>query len=360
MHRFSNRIVLFAILSALLIPAGCGPTDSKSPAAPADAASGAGTEGSSDSGSGAESGVPPSDPALPSVTLQLNWFPEAEHGGYYAALVHGYYRTAGLNVKILAGGRDSPVIQQVAAGRVTFGVVNADNILFGRAQEAPIVAVMAPLQISPRCIMVHEGSGIRDFDDLKNMTIAMSSSNPFSYFLRKKLPFTGVKIVPYTGSVATFLLDKNSAQQGYVFSEPFVARKQGGNPKVLMVSDLGFNPYASVLFTSDSQLDKHPDVVGKMVAASVRGWVQYIESPDAANQLIHKLNPEMDLDILEFGATAIKPLVLDEAAKQEGIGTMSRARWQTLLDQLIECEQLKPGAVEIDRAFTTRFLHSEK
>ena len=38
------------------------------------------------------------------MTLQLNWFPEAEHGGYYAALVRGYYRDAGLDVKILPGG----------------------------------------------------------------------------------------------------------------------------------------------------------------------------------------------------------------------------------------------------------------
>src|SRR5436190_673086 len=72
-------------------------------------------------------------PALSAVTLQLNWFPEAEHGGFYAALVHGYYRDAGLDVKILAGGPDTPVLQQVARGAATFGVVNADNVLFGRA-----------------------------------------------------------------------------------------------------------------------------------------------------------------------------------------------------------------------------------
>src|SRR5690348_16914722 len=89
------------------------------------------------------------DEDLIPVTLQLNWFPEAEHGGYYAALVHGYYRDAGLDVKILPGEPNSPVVQQVARGMVDFGVVNADNIIFGRAQQAPIVAVMAPLQISP-------------------------------------------------------------------------------------------------------------------------------------------------------------------------------------------------------------------
>jgi NitT/TauT family transport system substrate-binding protein len=295
---------------------------------------------------------------LTPVTLQLNWFPEAEHGGFYAALVHGYYKDAGLDVTILSGGPETPVVQQVARGAATFGVVNADNVLFGRAQQAPIVALMASLQNSPRCLIVHESSGIKSFDDLKDMTIAMSASNAYTHFLRKKLPLEGVKIVPYPGNVAQFLIDSNYAQQGYVFSEPFIARKQGGDPKVLLVSDLGFNPYTSLLFTSEAVLTRSPEVARKMVAASVRGWATYIESPEATNRYIHQVNPQMDLDILEFGAKQIAPLVLDDESRPHGIGTMTLARWQMLADQLVESEQLKPGDVQVDQAFTTRFLES--
>ena len=111
----------------------------------------------------------------------------------------------------------------------------------------PVVAVMAPLQLSPRCIMVHESSGIRDFNDLKNITIEMSNSNPFSYFLRKKLPLEGVKVVPYYGQRGPVFAAQELRAAGYVFSEPFVARKEGGDPEVLMLSKLGFNPYSSVL-----------------------------------------------------------------------------------------------------------------
>lgn len=301
-----------------------------------------------------------SDPTLTKVTLQLNWFPEAEHGGFYAALAHGYYREAGLDVTIVPGGPETPVVQLVSRRNVTFGIVNADNVLFGRAQQAPIVAVMAPLQISPRCIIVHERSGIEDFDGLKNITLAMSSSGAFSHFLRQKLPLTGVKIVPYSGNVAMFLKDKNYAQQGYVFSEPFVARKEGGDPKVLMLSDLGFNPYTSVLFTHEDQVDENPELVRKMVQASVRGWQKYIEDPTKANERIHKANPEMDLDILAYGAKTLDPLVLDVTAKQKGVGTMSRARWETLANQLVDSKQLRRRDVDVEGAYTTRFLREKK
>lgn len=350
----SNRFAWIANLAAILLAAsvaGCG----KSPAPAAKV-----THGDANSHAQVAEEEEQADPTLTAVTLQLNWFPEAEHGGYFAALVHGYYREAGLNVRILPGGADTPVVQQVAGRAVTFGIINADKILFGRAAQAPVVAVMAPLQVSPRCLIVHKSSGIKDFDDLKNMTLAMSNVDAFANYLRYKLPLPGVKIVPYAGNVAQFLIDKHYAQQGYVFSEPFVARKKGGDPKVLMVSDMGFNPYTSVLITHDDQLEEHASIVRKMVASSVRGWEKYLEEPRQANERIHKMNPEMDLDVLAYGAETLKPLVMDAVAEQRGVGIMTRARWQALSDQLVESKQLKPAQADIAGAFTNRFLRPEE
>ena len=304
----------------------------------------------------APKGNAPAAAELTKVKLGLNWYPEAEHGGFYAALVNGYYREAGLDVEIVKGGPSVPVLQQVAGGRLEFGVYNADGLLLARAEEAPVVALMAPLQISPRCIMVHKSSGIKDFTDLKNMTIALGNSQPFYLYLRKKIPLEGVTIVPYQGSVAPFLADENFAQQAYVFSEPFVAEQQGGDPESLLVAKLGFNPYTSVLFTNEEYLREHAEIVDKLVKASVRGWEAYLAEPEAANQRIHELNPEMSLEALAFGVQALKPLVRDETAEKEGIGGMSLERWRTLTEQLQELELLKPGAVDPEDAFSAKFL----
>ncbi|MBI2193979.1 MAG: ABC transporter substrate-binding protein [Planctomycetes bacterium] len=285
------------------------------------------------------------------VGLALNWFPEAEHGGYYAALVHGFYEERGLGVRIIPGGPEAPVIPRVAKGTVEFGVCNADDVLFGRAQAAPVIAVMAPLQLSPRCILVHEKSGIQGFEDLKDITLAMSPRPAFSQYLRKRFPLTGVKIVPYQGSVTQFLMDDQFAQQGYVFSEPFVVRKKGGDPRCLMVSDAGFNPYTSVLVTNERLAAEKPQVVQKMVAACVRGWRHYLESAEETNQYIHRLNPEMDVDILAYGAEQLNPLVLDGVARKEGIGHMSLERWEQLRSQMVGIELIKADAVRASEAF---------
>lgn len=290
------------------------------------------------------------------VTVVLNWFPEAEHGGFYAALVHGYYEEAGLEVEILGGGVDVQVLPMVATGRVTFGIENADQVLLARANEAPIVAVAAPIQISPRCLLVHEASGITKFEDLKDMTVAMSARSAFSDWLRRKYEFKNVKIVPYPGNVSQFLVDPNYACQGYNISEPFVAISKGGKPRVMMVSDTGYNPYTSMVVASEKTVTENPEMVRKFVAASMRGWEKYLAEPTETHKYIHRLNPEMGMDILDFGVKELQTMVLTDEAKANGIGVMTPERWSTLVSQLEEIEALKKGAVPAEKAYRLEFL----
>lgn len=289
------------------------------------------------------------------VALQLNWFPEAEHGGYYAALVHGFYKDAGLDVEIVGGGVNVPVVALVASGQRTFGVCNADEVLLGRAEEADVVALLAPLQTSPRCIMVHEGSGFDSFDDIRDVTLAMSAGSPFASFLQDKFAFEGVKIVGYAG-VTPFAADPKYAMQGYNISEPFVARSLDAKPRVLMVSDAGFNPYTSLLVTSDQWLEGNGDVARRMVEASAKGWERYLSDPDETNRQINGLNAEMGMDILAFGVGQLRPMCETSETKTLGIGCMTAERWETLARQLEELELMKPGDVQPAAAFDARYV----
>lgn len=303
----------------------------------------------------AEKEAPTAD-ARPKVQLALNWFPEAEHGGLYAAAVHGYYEENGVEVEILGGGPDAPVIQRVATGAVAFGITNADDIVYARAQQIPIVALMASYQISPRCIMVHESAGIDSIAQIENITLAMSQRPAFSHYLRWKYPFKNVTIVPYPGNVTQFLADENFAQQGYIFSEPFVAKVKGGDPKALLVADTGFNPYTSVLIATEERIAAEPELVGAVVRASVQGWEQYLAAPEATNRHINSLNPEMGMDILAYGAAESIAMILDPVAQQNGPGSMTLERWQELVEQMETVGLIKEGVVDLTAVFTNRFL----
>ncbi len=294
--------------------------------------------------------------SLTKVTLQLNWFPEAEHGGYYAALVHGFFAAEGLDVEIIPGGPGSPVIQKLVANQTTFVVGNADQVLTGRNQEAEVTALFAPIQMSPRCIMVHASSGIERLEELQNMTVALSAGRAFALYMQKKLSLEGVRVVGYPGSMSVFLNDNNFAQQGYVFSEPFIAEQQGGDPHVLMVSELGFNPYASLLITRSDTVAAKPELVAAMVRASKQGWQTYLESPEKTNAAIHQQNEEMGLEILDYGATVLKDLCLPDAMPAAQLGDMTLQRWTQLRDQLAEIDLVDKN-LDVSKAFTTATGH---
>lgn len=299
------------------------------------------------------------------VTLALNWYPEAEHGGFYAALVHGYFKEEGLNVTIRPGGLNVPVIPDVATKVVDFGVDNADKLLLLRAQDADVVAVMSPLQNSPRCIMVHKKSGFTRLEDLQNaksFTLGINAPNPFAQYLTKTLNLKHVQIVPNPKGVADFLERSEFGQQAYSFSEPFLAEKLGGDPQCLMLSDIGFNTYTSTLLTRRELIDKQPDLVARMTRASVRGWKKYLSEPDETNRYIHSKNQEMGLDILAFGAKALRPLCLPEGFDEKNLGQMTSERWETLVSQMIDIGQIKQDAgkpLKAGDAFTLSFLESK-
>ena len=299
---------------------------------------------------------PQSTGGIVQVKLALNWYPEVEHGGFIAAKTLGLFEAEQLDVELVPGGPGAPqlVITELAAERILFAVSDADNVIKARAAGLPIVALMAPLQNSPRCIMVHAESGFKTLEDISSVELAISDTRPFALWMKKKLPLKDVRLVPFGGSVGEFLTKKEFAQQAFVFSEPFTAKEQGGDPQTMMVSDIGFNPYASVLITNEKTIREQPDLVRSVVSASVKGWEKYLADPKATNVIIHEMNSSMSPAALEFGVQAMAPLC--NPGDGEPLCQMTLARWQMLVSQIEEINDIKPGSVKPEECFTTSFL----
>ncbi|WNG36827.1 ABC transporter substrate-binding protein [Archangium violaceum] len=271
------------------------------------------------------------------VKLALNWVPEPEFGGFYAARETGAFKRHGMEVNILGGGAGVPVMQMVASGQVEFGIVAADDVLTARMRGVDVIPLFAVYQTSPHGIMVHASRGAKGIKDvLASGTIALEPGLPYAAYLKKKYGFDKVKVVPYDGGVARFVADKEFAQQCFITSEPIAARKQGADPTVFLVADEGFNPYQAVVITRRELWKEQPERVKSFVAAVREGWSNYLENPEPANTVMAKLNTTMDAETFAAAAQAQKPLIETEETRARGLGTMSRERWETLGRQLVE------------------------
>src|SRR5580692_9924768 len=109
--------------------------------------------------------------ALDKVTFGTNWLAEAEHGGYYQALVDGTYAKYGLDVTILQGGPQANNGLLLAAGRIEFYM--GGNMLLGFSvmqKKLPIVIVAADLQKDQQIMMSNPGVGLDNWTDLPKAT----------------------------------------------------------------------------------------------------------------------------------------------------------------------------------------------
>ena len=263
------------------------------------------------------------------IRLALNWKPDPQFGGFYAAP----YATHGLDVEILPGGAGTPTIQMIGAGSAEFGVVSADELVVARSRGNDVVALFAVFQNNPQGIMVHASRKLKDLGDVfKSGTVALQRGLPYARLLEKKYGFDKVKIVPSPGGdISAFLSDNNFAQQCFIMSEPLTARRQGAGVRVFPVSDVGYNPYTTVLATAGDALRKDPARASAMVAAVREGWRAYLDDPKPTNQRMNQLNPSMAADVFAEVAEAQKSLI-DTASGT--LGNMTSERWAALIMQL--------------------------
>src|ERR1043165_2408005 len=166
---------------------------------------------------------------LDKVSFGTNWVAEAEHGGFYQAVADGTYRKHGLDVTIVPGGPQVNNRMLLLASKIDFFM--SANCLQGFdavAQNIPTLAVAAAFQKDPQVLLAHPGAAEK-FEDLKKLTLLVSSEGVQTYFkwMQAEFGFSADKVKPYTFNPQPFLVDKNSAMQGYVTSEPYAVEKAG-------------------------------------------------------------------------------------------------------------------------------------
>lgn len=355
--RGRNRFVPLAIaLAAILALAGCGSNGNGGTSSPSASPEASPTPSASPSAS--SSGSSPSEASPPAKLTKVkqvtNWFAEPEHGGQYAALAKGFYEEAGLDMTIQSGGPGISSTQIVASGQAEFGMGQADEILLARQNGIPLVAVAATFQKNPQGIMIHKGK-YKDLSELNGHKVYIASGASYWEYLKKAYKLDKVEELKYTGSLANFVADPESATQIYVTSEPFTMEQEGVDVDYFLNYDLGYKQYGNVLYTTEDYLKNHPDIVKAYVEASVKGWNYYKDNVEEINKVMQEKNPDLKLEAMAFGAKAQEPLVYGGDAETHGVGYMSKEIWEGLQKQLVDIGLLKT-AEPIEAAFTNEFL----
>ena len=271
------------------------------------------------------------------LVFGTNWYPEAEHGGFYQAIAEGTYKKHGLEVSIKPGGPQVNGLQLLLAGQIDLFMGYDTQSIKVLEQDLPVVTVAATFQKDPTVIVSHPG--VLKLEDLKGRPIAIgaASDNTFWPWLRARYGFTDAQKRPYGFSVQPFLADKKLSQQGYVTSEPYSIAKGGVKPVVFLLADLGYPPYAETVVVTRDTLAKRRDAVKRFVQASAEGWKSYLANPAPGNVLIKKDNPQMEDSLIAYGVKTMRDyaLVTGGDAARLGIMSMTDARWKQTFEFMV-------------------------
>jgi putative hydroxymethylpyrimidine transport system substrate-binding protein len=135
---------------------------------------------------------PAAAPKRETVRLSLDWLPNADHAGLYAAQGTGAFRKAGLDVKIQTPPDPSAPLKLLAAGRVDLAVSYEPDLLLARDRGAKLVAVGALVQKPLTSVVSIGRRAIVDPKQLAGKTVGTAGIPYQSAYLKAILARAGV------------------------------------------------------------------------------------------------------------------------------------------------------------------------
>ena len=277
---------------------------------------------------------------LTPITLQLKWRHQFQFAGYYVAEARGYYRQAGLDVRFVEATPGLKPIDEVLSGNAQFGVGTTDLLLY-RHEQKKVVALAAIFQHSPIALMTLGGAG-QTLDSLKGERVMVEphSAELTAFLNREGLGRGAVEQVEHSFDPADLIERRVQAMSVYVTDEPWTFSTHGIPYSLFTPRSAGIDFYGDTLFTTESYLAAHPEVVSAFREASLRGWREAMVDPEAAIELILQRSQRKSHAQLRFEADAMAPLLQFDLVEP---GYMSAARWRHIVEVYTEAGLLPDG-----------------
>lgn len=271
------------------------------------------------------------------IDVQLRWKHQFQFAGYYAAIAQGYYRDEGLEVRLHEGGPNITPVEEVLSGRAQYAEANSE-LLYARLHGKPLVALAVIFQHSPSVLLARTDKGVRTMHDLIGKPVmlmnAQTDADFLAMFLSEGIPLNKLQLLPSSYQIEDLATGKVTAFNSYLTNEPFYLQQRGVDYNVISPATYGVDFYSDIVFTSQAEIDDHPQRVVAFRRATLRGWRYAMDHPkQIIDLLLKQYSVEKSRAHLEFEAKAMRSLVQSDLVE---IGHMNPGRWQRMAETFLE------------------------
>ncbi|HNT23546.1 MAG TPA: ABC transporter substrate-binding protein [Anaerolineales bacterium] len=298
------------------------------------------------------------------VRLPLGYIPNVQFAPLYVAVEKGYYREAGIEIEFDYK-YETDGVALVGANELQFAVVSGEQVLMARGQGLPVVYVMTWYQDYPIAVASKAGQGIQAPADLAGKKVGLPGLYGASYIgFRALLDHAGLQETNLTldsigyNQVEALLSDQDQAVVIYAANEPVQLNAQGYAVDVIRVADY-VQLAANGLITNETTLKNNPDLVQRMVQATLRGIADTLADPDQAFEICKsyvEALAQADAPVL-----AVQRQVLEASLplwQAETLGLADPLAWENMQAVLLDMGLLTQP-LDLSQAFTNQFIEQK-
>jgi NitT/TauT family transport system substrate-binding protein len=237
--------------------------------------------------------------AADKVTLQLKWVTQAQFAGYYVALDKGFYKDAGLDVTIKAGGPDIAPAQVIAGGGADVVLDWMPSALASREKGLSLVNIAQPFKSSGMMLTCRKDSGIKAPEDFRGKTLGVwfyGNEYPFlSWMSSLGIPTdgsdNGVTVLKQGFNVDPILQGQADCVSTMTYNEYWQIIDAGLSADDLVVfkyEDQGVATLEDGMYVLEDNLADaaFADKMVRFVTASMRGWKYAEDNSDEAAGIV--------------------------------------------------------------------------
>ena len=293
------------------------------------------------------------------VTVLLDWIPNTNHTGLYAAREKGFYDKQNLDVQIIQP-TEGDAGQIVAAGKADFAISSQESVTLARAKDIPLVSIAAVMQHNTSAFASLKSASItavKDFEDKRygGWGSPIEKAVIESVMADAGGDFGKVKQVTIGATDFFTTIGRDSDFQWIFYGWDGVeAKRRGKDLNLIMLKDL--NPvldyYTPVIITNEKHVNSQKELVKKFMKATTEGYEFSEKHPDEAAAILLKNAPELNKDLVKQSQAWVSPQYTADAASW---GIQKNEVWKRYADWLYEHKQIERN-IDTKKAFTNEFL----
>ena len=298
--------------------------------------------------------------AADDVTLRLDWVLGGYHAVWHYAKDQGVFAKHGINISLKEGRGSMTTSQTVGNESDEFGTADGAAMMVLRSKGLKVKMVAGYLRTGPSALIFPKSKGWKSWKDVNNAKIADSAGGSTIYLFKavqKAMGLKGNKIVLVAppAKVSSVLSGKVDATNSFGFLQVPIMSSKGTPAMMFSFADAGVNLPGLAVIAHENMINKKPDLVGRMVAATQEALAIVQKNPAAAIDALTKVKSTLDKKLHLAILKSSFALYHSKASAGKPLAWIPPADIESAQNILVEYDQIKKKAA-ISDYFTNQFI----